>query len=97
MPLHITRKDGALRLRVHGKPRSKRSAVVGEREGALEVALAAPPVDGAANDELVRVLSAVLGVPRRAIRIASGEGSRHKLVDVEGLTEDELRARLGVG
>lgn len=65
------------------------------REGALEVALAAPPVDGAANEELVRLLAKVLGIPKRAVRIATGEGSRYKLVELHGVEEVALRERLG--
>ncbi len=83
-----------LSFAVHAKPRAAKSRVVGVKDGALEVQLAAPPVDGAANAELVRLLAHVLGVPRRDVSLVRGEGSRHKQVGVAGLDEAELRARL---
>jgi uncharacterized protein (TIGR00251 family) len=67
-------------LRVHVKPRASKSRVLEPKEGVLEVALAAPPVDGAANEELVRVLAAHFDVPKRSVSIVSGHTSRHKLV-----------------
>ena len=94
MALETTLKDGELRFEVRAKPRAKRSSIGDDASGALDVALAAPPVDGAANDELVRVLSKALGVPKRAVRIVKGESSRHKLVAVAGVAPDELHARL---
>jgi uncharacterized protein (TIGR00251 family) len=89
----ITEKDGALRFEVHAKPRAKKSRVVSV-EPTVEVALAAPPVDGAANDELVRFLAEVLGLPKRAIGLVRGESSRHKQVSVVGMSPEELTARL---
>jgi uncharacterized protein (TIGR00251 family) len=75
-------------------PRAHRSAIAGTRGGALLVRLQAPPVDGAANAELVTVLAAALNVPRRAVSIASGERGRQKRVSVAGLDEATARARL---
>lgn len=85
--------DG-VRIWVHAKPRASKSRVLGVRSGALDVAVAAPPVEGEANAELLRTLARHLGVPARAVRIVSGAGSRQKLVEVLGVTETELRARL---
>ena len=89
-------KDGAVTFEVRAKTSAKRSAVAGVREGALEVRLAARPVDGAANDELVGMLAAALGVPRRDIQLVRGTSSRHKRIEVRGLSIDEVRARLEV-
>ena len=86
--------DGAVRIAVHAKPRSRRSRVAGTREGALAVELAAPPVDGAANEALVATLAAALGIPKRDVTLARGASSRAKVVEVRGLTETEVRARL---
>ena len=69
-------------IRVRAKPRASQSRVVGVTDGALHVAIAAPPVDGAANDELVRVLAAHFGLPRRCVTLISGESSRHKRIRV---------------
>ena len=96
--LHLLRlptgPDGVVRIAVHAKPRSRRSRVAGIREGALAVELAAPPVDGAANEALVATLAAALGVPKRDVTLARGASSRAKVVEVRGLTETEVRARL---
>jgi uncharacterized protein (TIGR00251 family) len=91
--LTVTR-EGAVRIEVQAKPRAKASRVAGVREGALVVQLAAPPVDGAANADLVETLASTLGVPRRDVTLVRGETARAKLVEVRGLGEDEVRARL---
>jgi len=79
--------DGAFILTIFAKPRASRSKVAGEREGALAIQLAAPPVDGAANEELVAFLSKALGVPRRQVTLLSGDTNRHKRVAVTGVDE----------
>ncbi|MBL8613837.1 MAG: DUF167 domain-containing protein [Myxococcales bacterium] len=84
----------AATVAVHAKPRAKKSRILGFKEGALEVALAAPPVDGAANEELVRVLADALGVPARDVRVERGASGRRKLVRVEGMSDAAARDRL---
>jgi uncharacterized protein YggU (UPF0235/DUF167 family) len=59
-------------------------------DGALRVRVAAPPIEGAANQALVRLLAEELGVARRAVRLVAGAAGRQKLIVVEGLTADEL-------
>jgi len=78
-------------LNVRVIPRAKKTELSGERDGALVVRLAAPPVDGAANEALIDFLARVLGVPRRAVRIVGGERSRNKRVEIAGVTEARLR------
>ena len=75
-------------------PRAGRSGVAGLRDGAVLMRLAAPPVDGAANDELISVLSKALDVPRRDIVIVSGERSRLKRVRVAGMDRARVVAIL---
>jgi uncharacterized protein (TIGR00251 family) len=75
-------------------PRSPRSRVDGLRGDAVLIRLAAPPVDGAANEALVAYLSDALGLPRRNITIVSGETSRDKRVRIEGIDETTARTRL---
>ncbi len=65
-------------------PRASRSEIVGEHNGALRVRIAAPPVDGAANEELVRVLARSFGLPRGAVEITAGHSSKIKTVRVTG-------------
>ena len=75
-------------------PRAGRSGVDGARDGRLLVRLAAPPVDGAANDTLIELLATLCERPKRAVRIVSGERSRSKRVSVEGLTVADARRYL---
>ena len=89
--LPVTERGGAVRFAVHVQPRASRSEVAGLHGDALKVRLAAPPVDGAANEALVAVLAEALGVPRRAVRIASGLTSRGKVVEVVGVAPDAVR------
>jgi uncharacterized protein (TIGR00251 family) len=64
------------------------------RDGALLVRLAAAPVDGAANDELIALLSRSLKIPKRDIAIVSGERSRSKRIRIAGLDREQVLARL---
>jgi uncharacterized protein (TIGR00251 family) len=75
-------------------PRAGRSEVAGTRDGALLVRLNAPPVEGAANDELLEVIADALAVPKRAVTIVSGERSRTKRVRVAGVHADYVASRL---
>jgi uncharacterized protein (TIGR00251 family) len=75
-------------------PRAGRDEVAGVRHGALLVRLAAAPVEGAANDALVRLLADRLGVPRRAITIVAGARARQKRVRIAGLDAAAFRERL---
>jgi uncharacterized protein (TIGR00251 family) len=75
-------------------PRARKTEISGERDGALVVRVAAPPVEGAANDALIAFFSDALRVPRRAIQIVSGERSRQKRIAIAGVTEAHVRARL---
>jgi uncharacterized protein len=84
--------DGNIIFSVRVVPRASRSEIVGEQDGLLRVRIAAPPVDGAANEELVRVLAKEFGVARRSINIVSGHSSRVKKVSVEALTASKLNA-----
>jgi uncharacterized protein (TIGR00251 family) len=82
---------------VRAKPRASRPGIGAIREGALEVRVSAPPVEGAANDAIVELLATTLDLPRRSIALISGEHGRNKRVRIEGLGPDEVRARLGLG
>ena len=75
-------------------PRAGRSGIAGRRDGALLVKLAAAPVDGAANQELIALLAKALRIPKRDITIVLGERARTKRVRIAGLDRDEALARL---
>jgi uncharacterized protein (TIGR00251 family) len=81
-------------LEVKVTPGTVRSEVTGVREGILHVKIAAPPVRGKANKELIDYLSRALDVSRSDISIVKGEASRHKVIEVEGLDREEILRRL---
>jgi uncharacterized protein (TIGR00251 family) len=83
----------SLRLKV--TPSASRDAVVGWQGDVLRVHVRAPAQRGKANDAVLRLLAAALGVERRRLRIVRGETSRQKVLSVDGLDEAEIRARLG--
>jgi uncharacterized protein (TIGR00251 family) len=82
--INYSEKNGSLTFTVRVVPRASRSEIVGEHNGALRVRIAAPPVDGAANEELVRLLSGAFEVPRSAIEILGGHTSKSKTLRVHG-------------
>lgn len=86
-----------VRLTLHIQPRASRTEFAGLHGDALKVRLAAPPVDGAANDALLRFLAERLGVPRSALALVGGATSRRKVVEVTGLSAESAAARLPVG
>ncbi|HKP47984.1 MAG TPA: DUF167 domain-containing protein [Pyrinomonadaceae bacterium] len=84
--IHYTEKNGATSFQVYVVARASRSQVAGEHNGALRVRVAAPPADGAANRELIRLLAELFDVGRSNIEIASGESSRLKRICVRACT-----------
>ena len=75
-------------------PRASRTMVAGTRDGAIVVRLAAPPVDGAANAELIAFLAKICDVPKRRVAIVSGVKARHKRVRISGITAVALEKAL---
>jgi uncharacterized protein (TIGR00251 family) len=90
----LTESGNGVQFAVRVVPRAGRTGIAGIREGALVVRLAAPPVEGAANDALVAFLSDFAGCPKRNVAILSGQKSRDKRVRISGLTARELDAML---
>lgn len=88
--------DAGIALDIRVIPRARRSELGGVRDDRLVVRLAAPPVDGAANQALIEFLSDLLERPRRSVRLVSGETSRSKRVEVQGVTLEHARERLGL-
>jgi uncharacterized protein (TIGR00251 family) len=91
----LTETNGLVRLDVEVKLRAGKSRVLGIKGERLSVALAAAPVDGAANQELIDTLADHFGVPRRQVRILAGAKSRRKVVEIDGLAAADVWARLG--
>ena len=84
------------RITVKVHPRARRTAPAGRFGDAWKLDLAAPPVDGKANQECRRFLAELAGVPQSAVRIVTGATARLKLVEVDGIEQGELERRLGV-
>ncbi|HEX8293119.1 MAG TPA: DUF167 domain-containing protein [Pyrinomonadaceae bacterium] len=87
---------GALVFAVRVAPRASKTEAAGEHGGALKVRVAAPPVEGAANEELTRFLAKSFGVPARAVEIVGGRASKTKVVRAEGAKAADL-VRLAAG
>jgi uncharacterized protein (TIGR00251 family) len=94
--IHCAEESGAITFAVRVIPRAKLGCLAGEHDGALRVRVTAPPVDGAANEELVRTLARALSVPPRAVQIIAGHSSKLKRVRVSGISRD-LLAKLTAG
>jgi uncharacterized protein len=90
------KEDHSVTFKVKVLPRSSSNSIEGMENGEWEVKLTAPPVEGAANTALIHYLSDVLDVPRRFVTIIGGQSSRSKLVRVDGLTEEQVKQKLGV-
>ena len=93
--IEISESDGRVEFTVRVIPRASRSEVVGEFDSALKVKVCAPPVDGAANAEIQKLIAKRLGVSRSAVQIISGESSKTKRLRVSGVTAAEVLETLG--
>jgi hypothetical protein len=92
----VPAREGGVRIRVHARPRSRggHCGVHSIQDGALVVRLAAAPVDGAANAQLVATLADALGIAKRHVLLVRGDASRTKVIEITGLSGHEIRARL---
>lgn len=86
----ILARPGGVRLTVHVQPGASRTEVAGTHGDAIKVRLAAPPVDGRANEALLRFLADRLEVPLRGVTVVRGVASRSKIVDIDGVTTAEV-------
>ena len=92
--MHIIEEDNSVTFNVRVIPRSSRSEIVGEHDDAIKVRLFSPPVDGAANKELIRLFAKTLDVSKSAVEIISGETSKTKRLKIAGVTAEQLRSVL---
>jgi len=95
-PPVISAGAAGIRLQIRVMPRASKATVAGVREDRLIVRVTAAPVDNAANDAVVDLLSSVLDLPRRAVTIVSGHSAREKTIVAAGITEADARRRLGI-
>lgn len=82
-------------MAVHAQPGAKRDAIVGEYDGKLKVALTAPPVDGKANEKLMKFLASELGVAKSVLTLITGDTNRSKRLLVRGMSAADVAAKLG--
>jgi uncharacterized protein (TIGR00251 family) len=90
--LRYSEEGGVLTFQVRVVPRASRSEIAGEHDGALRIRVTAPPVEGAANEEVIRLLARALGVTRSAVEIVAGHTSKLKRVKVRGARPSDLRS-----
>jgi uncharacterized protein (TIGR00251 family) len=85
-----------VKLAVRVQPRARRTEVAGERAGAVVVRVTAPPVDGKANAAVCAFVASRAGVPRSAVTVVHGAGTRDKVLEVRGVDLGSLRRSLGL-
>ncbi len=93
--LEIEEKEGSLTFTVRVVPRASKSGIVGEHNGAVKVRLTSPPVDGAANAELIKLLAKSFGVARSEVSMIAGETSKTKRIRISGATAAQLQSLIG--
>ncbi|MGB7203183.1 MAG: DUF167 domain-containing protein [Pyrinomonadaceae bacterium] len=89
--MDVLEKDGSISFPVRVIPRASRSEIVGEHDGAMKIKIAAPPVDGAANTELIKLLANKFNVSKGDIEITGGETSKNKRIKITNLSESKFR------
>ena len=92
--IDITEKAGSLIVNVRVVPRASRTEIVGQHDGALRIRIAAPPVDGAANAELIKLLAKKFGVSKSDVEIITGETSKNKRIKIANLSESSFRGKI---
>jgi len=90
----FTEKGDTITFTVRVVPRASKSEIVGPHDGALKVRIASPPVDGAANEELIKLLAKTFGVSKSSIEIVSGHSSKTKQIRITGATPEKITAIL---
>lgn len=88
--IQFSEDDRGITFVVRIVPRASSTAVAGDYEGALRIRIAAPPVEGAANRELIRFLAKELKVPQNAVEIVSGASAKKKIIRLKGVTATAL-------
>ncbi|MBI3654195.1 MAG: YggU family protein [Acidobacteria bacterium] len=89
--IDINEKNGAVTFKVRVQPRAAKTAIVGEYAGAVKLRVAAPPVDGKANDECRKFFARLFQVPLPQVEIVSGDASRDKLIRIHHLKGERAR------
>ena len=93
--LELNEKDGAVTIKVKVQPRAPRTEIVGEHAGAIKLRVAAPPVDGKANEECRRFLAKLFKVSATSVEIISGDSSRDKVIRIRSISARRVLEALG--
>jgi uncharacterized protein YggU (UPF0235/DUF167 family) len=86
-------REDSIRITVRAKPRAKRSRITRALGLSVDIDVAAPPVDNAANEAIAAVIARALAVPKRAVTLVLGGTSRNKVFDVSGITAEDATRR----
>ncbi len=92
--IDVNEKNGAVTFKVRAQPRASKTELVGEYAGALKLRIAAPPVDGKANDECKKFFSILFDVPSRNVEIVTGDTSRDKIIRILDISAERVLASL---
>ena len=92
--VELIEKGGAISFKVRVQPRASRTEIAGEHNEAIKLRVAAPPVDGKANEECCRFLAKLLGVSASSVEIVSGDSSRDKVIRVRNASVERVRETL---
>ncbi|NPV26623.1 MAG: YggU family protein [Firmicutes bacterium] len=79
---------GGVQIKVKIQPRAAKNELAGWLDGMLKIRLTAPPVDGEANAACVQFLAELFAVPKSAVKIVNGQTSRHKTIEIKGVTAE---------
>jgi uncharacterized protein (TIGR00251 family) len=87
--------NGSVEFQIRVIPRASKTEIVGELAGAVKVRVTSPPVDGAANEELVKLFAKTLGIAKSSVEIVSGQTSKTKRIRITGVTAEQTRNAVG--
>ncbi len=93
--IDINELNGGVEFQIRVVPRASKTEIVGELAGAMKVRISSPPVDGAANAELVKLFAKTLGVAKSSVEIVSGQTSKAKRIRITGVTAEQMRTAVG--
>jgi uncharacterized protein (TIGR00251 family) len=93
--LELNEKDDAVTIKLRVQPRAPRTEIAGEHAGAIKLRIAAPPVDGKANEECRRFLAKLLKVSATSVEIISGSSSRDKIIRIHNISARRVLEALG--
>ncbi len=94
--VELIEKGGAVSFKARIQPRASRTEIAGQRADAIKLRIAAPPVDGKANEECRRFLAKLLGVSLSSVEIVSGDSSKDKIIRIHNTSVERVRAALEI-